>query len=116
MHPSVSSATTALQPPPPGAVFHATLIVLLALGIVTRAIILGRIVSRASFWRYLTAPLLAIPVLLAGGAVGGILGLFLPSGVANVAGYLLSLGFGFVLGTMSPREGIRHHRGAVVES
>src|SRR6266481_4554203 len=98
MHPSVTSATTALPPPPPGAVLHSTLMLLLTLGVVTSAIVVGRIVGRASPWRYLTAPLIAIPVLFGGAAVGGILGLFLPSGVANVASAVLTLGFGFVLG------------------
>jgi type IV secretory pathway TraG/TraD family ATPase VirD4 len=116
MHPSVSAATPALQPPPPGAVLHSTLMLLLMLGVVTSAIIVGRIVGRASPWRYLTAPLLAIPVLLGGAAVGGILGLFLPSIVANVVCVVLTLGFGFALGAAPPREDARHHRGAVVES
>jgi hypothetical protein len=89
---------------------------LLQLAIVAAPVIAGRIVSRASLWRTFTSPLLAIPLLFAGAAVGGILSLFLPSVIAYGASGLLTLFFGYIVGTMPPRQSTRHYRGTVVDS
>ena len=85
--------------------------------IVTTAIGVGLYVGRAPVTRYVTAPLLAIAVVVVGGALWSFLAHAVPQSLRSVAGAVFLAGLGFGAGRWTPavRRDSAHKRGAYLD-
>jgi type IV secretory pathway TraG/TraD family ATPase VirD4 len=86
--------------------------------VATCAVLVGCVVSRARFRRYLTVPLLGVLVLIVGAIPTWLLALILPQWLAVTLGAVFGLAFAYRLGLSDPMADAppRRLRGAIIQA